>query len=168
MIAPIPWPLPHASLLSDAHLDALRTESKKKSSSSREKEKMGHIERQFEVVSSSNPERNYRIFIRRSVSNEDVFSVGLTLILPERDLVLCRYNSAHHGHRNILEKVKIPPSFHQHITTQRYIAADLDRDGFAILRTDYNSIDTALALLVNECNIEGIFKPDPQAKLFPS
>lgn len=163
----IPWPLPHVSLLTDGQLDALRSEPKKRSSSSREKEKMGHLGRQYDLVASVNSERHYRLFIRQSASNEDVFSVGLTLILPDGDLILCRYNSAHHGHRNILEKTKLPPAFHQHVATQRYISVGLDTDGFAILRTDYHSVDTALAMLVQECNIEGIFKPDPQAKLFP-
>lgn len=114
---------------------------------------MGHSGKQFELAASINP---------------DVFSVSLALILPENDLILCRYNSGHHGHRNILEKVKLPPAHHQHITTQRYISAGLDMDGFAILRTDYNSAQGALALLAYECNIDGIFKPDSQSKLFPT
>lgn len=166
MNALIPWPLPHPSLLSDSQLDALRLEPKKKSSASREKEKIGHLGRQYELVSELTPDRHYRLFIRQSASNEDVFSVGLALLLPEKDLILCRYNSAHHGHKNILEKTKIPPAFHQHIATQRYITAGLDIDGFATQREDYHSVDTALAMLVKECNIEGIFKPDPQSKLF--
>lgn len=162
----VPWPLPHVSLLTDMQFDALRAEPKRRVSSSREKEKMGHSERQYECVSINEPNRLYRLYIRQSISNEDVFSVGLTLLLPESDILLCRYNSAHHGHKNILEKAKIPPAFHQHISTHRYIAAGLDIDGFAIMRTEYDSAESALALLVQECNIEGIFRPDPQTKLF--
>ena len=169
-IAPLslPWPLPHVSLLTDAQLDVLRTEPKKKASASRAKDKQGHNERQYEVVAIANTERRYRLFVRQSLSNLDVFSVGLTLLLPENDLLLCRYNSAHHGHKNKIEGIKIPPAYHQHIVTQRYIAADINMDGFAILRTEYNSVDSALALLVQECNIEGILKSDPQIKLFQS
>lgn len=162
----VPWPLPHISLLSDQQLDALRKEPKVKVSASRGKEKLGHTERQFELAAVKNDERRYRVFVRQSASNPDVFSVGLTLLLPENDLVLCRYNSDHHSHRNKLEKEKIPCTFHQHIATHRYIAAGLDVGGFAIIRTEYNSVDGALALLVQECNIEGVYKPDPQAKLF--
>lgn len=161
----IPWPLPHHSLLTDSQFDGLRLEPKKKAASTRLKEKMGHFENQYELASSDNPERRYRLFVRQSVSNDAVFSVGLTLILPDGDLLLCRYNSGHHGHKNILEKQKIPPTPHQHITTQRYIGAGLDKDGFAIARTEYNSAQGALALLVQECNIEGILKDDPQSKL---
>ena len=163
----IPWPLPHISLVTDLQLDALRLEPKKKAGASREKEKMGHSGRQYELASAAESDRRYRLFVRQSLSNPDVFSVGLTLLLPAGDLILCRYNSGHHGHRNILEKVKLPPANHQHVTTQRYIAAGLDVTGFAILRTEYDSAESALALLVQECNIEGIIKLDTQAKLFP-
>lgn len=163
-----PWPLPHISLVTDAQFDALRLEPKSKVSASREKGKQGHIERQFDLTADNNPERRYRLFVRQSQFNSMVFSVGLTLLLPENDLILCRYNSDHHGHKNILEKEKLLPSFHQHIATHRYISAELNVDGYAIVRTEYNSVESALALIVQECNIGGISMPDLQSKLFPT
>lgn len=166
MSSTIPWPLPHLSLLTDAIFDALRTEPKRKATASRIKEKMGHAEQQFELAADACSSRRYRLFVRQSISNSDVFSVGLTLILPEGDIILCRYNSGHHGHKNILEKVKIPPACHQHIMTQRYVAAGLEHRGFAVLRTEYTSVEGALALLVTECNVQNVTKHDPQAKLF--
>lgn len=161
----IPWPLPHVSLLADSHFDALRRESKKKASGTRQKEKLGSTGRQYELAAADNSDRRYRLFVRQSSSNPDVFSVGLCLILPDGDLLLCRYNSGHHGHRNILEKEKLPCAHHQHLATARYVAAGLDIDGYAISRSDYNSVDGALAFLVQECNIDGIFKPDSQMNL---
>lgn len=166
MSSSIPWPLPHVGLLTDSILNALRTEPKRKASSSRIKEKMGHSEQQYELVADALPERRYRLFVRQSLSNSGVFSVGLTLILPDGDLILCRYNSGHHGHKNILEKVKIPPACHQHLMTQRYIVAGLEHRGFAVLRTEYTSVDGALALLVKECNVLNVLKYEPQTKLF--
>lgn len=163
----IPWPLPHRSLLSDAILDALRSELKEKVSASRSKDKMGHAGRQYELAAINNAARRYRLFIRQSLSNSEVFSVGLTLMLPEGDLVLCRYNSGHHPHRNILEKVRLPAAVHQHITTQRYIVAGLDASGFAVLRSEYNSVEGALGLLTKECNIANVVKSESQSKLFP-
>lgn len=163
----LPWPLPHISLVSDSHFDALRMEPKRKASASRLKQKMGHSERQYELVSAACPDRKYRLFVRQSIANQDVFSVGLTLIQSDGDLVLCRYNSGHHGHRNILEKTKLPPACHQHIMTHRYIAAGLESKGFAVLRTEYNSVEGALTLMVHECNILNVLQHDPQAKLFP-
>lgn len=162
----IPSPLPHISLVSDEVFDALRSEPKRKASSTREKVKAGHLEQQYELVSVASPERRYRLFLRQSTSNLDVFSVGLTLIMPEGDWVLCRYNSAHHGHKNILEKEKVPMTFHQHLLTQRYIAAGLESKGYAIARSEYNSFGTALALLVKECNVENVLKFSPQQPLF--
>jgi hypothetical protein len=161
----IPWPLPHVSLLSDSHFDALRGELKRKASGTRQKEKLGNTGRQYELAATDNPDRRYRLFVRQSSSNPDVFSVGLCLSLPDGDLLLCRYNSGHHGHRNILEKEKLPCAHHQHLATARYVAAGLDIDGYAVSRSDYNSVDGALAFLVQECNIEGILKADPQMNL---
>jgi hypothetical protein len=163
----IPWPLPHISLLTDTHFDALRLEHKKKASATREKQKMGHKEQHYELASTSNPERRFRLFIRQSTSNPDVFSVGLSLERSEGDLLLCRYNSGHHGHRNILEKQKLPATFHQHMATARYLAAGLDLDGFAVVRSDYSSVDGALAFLLQECNIEGILTLSTQMDLLP-
>lgn len=125
----IPWPLPHTFLITDAQFDALRREPKSRTGASREKGKQGHIEKQFELTADNNPQRRYRLFVRYSQFNLRVFSIGLTLLLPENDLILCRYNSDHHGHKNILEKEKLPPSFHQHIATHRYISAELEVDG---------------------------------------
>lgn len=162
----IPWPFPHISLTTDAILDAARTELKHKVNSSREKNKQGHKERQFELASAENPDRRYRLFLRQSLHNMDVFSVGLSLILLDGDLILCRYNSGHHSHRNKLEAEKVPATTHQHITTQRYVHLG-NPDGYAIVRTEYVTIQGALALMVKECNIEGVLKPDPQANFFP-
>ena len=166
MTSTIPNPLPHKSLVTDAIFDALRREPKRKASSTREKEKQGHFEQQFELAAVDAPARRYRLFLRRAASNPDVFSVGLTLIMPDGDWVLCRYNSGHHSHKNILEKEKIPPTFHQHLLTQRYIAAGLEAKGYAVARSEYNSFDSALALLVDECNVENVVKPNPQHPLF--
>ena len=163
----IPWPIPHISLLTDAQLDALRREEKRKASSTRKKEKLGHVERQYELASLNEEARRYRLFIRHSASNPDVFSVGLCLMQNEVDLILCRYNSGHHGHKNILEKEKIPAVCHQHIATARYIAEGLDIVGYAIARPDYTTVKGALAFLVEECNIVGVINPTLQIPLLP-
>jgi hypothetical protein len=166
MMATIPVPLPHISLVSDEIFNALRSEAKRKASSTREKVKMGHKEQQYELVAIAHPSRRYRLFLRQSASNPGVFSVGLTLIMPEGDWVLCRYNSGHHGHKNILEREKIPPTCHQHLLTHRYIAAGLEAKGYAVARSEYNSFEGALALLVSECGILNVLKHNPQQPLF--
>ena len=127
---------------------------------------MGHSEQQFELAATACPERRYRLFLRQSLSNPDVFSVGLSLTLPDADWTLCRYNSAHHGHRNVLEKEKIPPTFHQHLLVARYVAAKLEKRGYAVTRSEYNSFEGALALLVDECNVHNVLKHSSQQTLF--
>lgn len=128
---------------------------------------MGHIERQYELAAINENSRRYRLFVRHSASNPNVFSVGLCLIQNEEDLILCRYNSGHHGHKNILEKEKVPAICHQHIATARYIAAGLNVVGYAIARPEYTTVEGALALLLEECNIEGVVNPTSQMSLLP-
>ena len=161
----IPAILPSKELMTDQLLDALRLERKRKVSATREKAKMGHLERQFDLASEDEPARTYRVFLRQSATNPDVFSVGLTVSLADSDLVLCRYNSDHHSHRNILEKEKLTHCFHQHITKAHYLEAGLNDSGFAVMRTEYNSVESALALLIKECNIKGISVPQTQQNL---
>jgi hypothetical protein len=139
----------------DAELETLRTEVKKKTNFARLKTKFGHLEQRYELVSEDGL-RNYTIFTRRSEVNPGVFSAGLTLLMPDRNLVLCRYNSGHHPHRNILEKVKVPAVPHKHLATARYLVANLDPDGFAEPSQGYSAVDEALATLVHDCNVQGI------------
>lgn len=174
----IPSTIPSLDLLTDAMLDALRAEEKKKASGTRTKEKMGHLQQQFDLVASADHERQFTIFTRVSATKPDVFSVGLTLVLPDRHLILCRYNSGHHGHRNMLERERMSAVPHRHVATERYIAAGLDPDGWAEEMTGYATLEEALAKLVRDCNVQGILRPSepppeppapsPQQPLFPS
>lgn len=160
------WPRSDIHTLSDMELEFFRTEAKRKASGSREKAKMGHSGREFELTSELNPDRRFRLFIRQSTSNSAVFSVGLALILAGSDLRLCRYNSDHHGHRNILEKQRLPPMFHKHIATARYIAAGLDSDGFAEPATGYSTVQGALSRMLADCAIFGILAPQATEDFF--
>ena len=160
------WPLSDITALSDKELEFFRIESKRRASASREKAKMGHSGREYELTSELNPDRRFRLFIRQSTSHSGVFSVGLALILDGGDLILCRYNSGHHGHRNILEKQKLPPTFHKHIATARYIAAGLDPDGYAEATTDYSTAQGALSQMLADCAILGILAPQATEDLF--
>lgn len=160
------WPVSDISALSDKELEFFRVEIKRKASASREKAKMGHSGREYELTSELNPDRRFRLFIRQSTSNSGVFSVGLALVLEGGDLMLCRYNSAHHGHRNILEKQKLHATFHKHIATARYIAAGLDPDGYAEATTGYSTAQGALSQMLADCAILGILPTQATEDLF--
>lgn len=152
----INWPFSSIHDLTDQDLDEMRNENKIKSSFTREKTKIGHIERSYDLVAVSDRKRSYQLFTRKSITNHMVFSVGLTLVLPEKNLILCRYNGGYHGHKNILESTKLPIQSHRHITTARYIAAGLSPDGYAEIVSDYTTMEDALKIVLNICNISGI------------
>lgn len=152
----ITWPFSSISDLTDIDLDEMRVENKKKCSYTREKTKMGHAERSYDLVAVSEKNRNYQLFTRKSISNDMVFSVGLTLVLPDKNLILCRYNGGYHSHKNILEHEKVPTLAHRHITTARYIAAGLQPDGYAEIVSGYTTMEDALKIVLSICNISGM------------
>ena len=85
--------------------------------------------------------------------------MGLTLILPEQDLVLCRYNGANHTHRNRIENTKLGFGHYIHVATARYITADMDPDGFAEPTDRFQDAFSALACMVTDCCLGDILPP---------
>lgn len=119
--------------------------------------KGGHRERNFMLHDTRDATQSYRLFLRISLTNRSVFSAGLARVWPpEETLVLVRYNGPYHPHRNVLERSKVPPGCHRHLATHRYIAADLDPDGFAEAVSGYNSLDGAFQCLCKDCGIASL------------
>lgn len=149
---------------SDADLDDMRTTPKSiLNPTARWVTKGGHREKNYQLVAQRDPEECYRIFVRVSASRASVFSVGLARVFPsEKSLVLLRYNGAYHSHRNVIERNVVPPVYHRHIATQRYILAGNDPDGYAEPIERYNSVDTALDCLLRDCGIPSPSSPNQQ------
>lgn len=149
---------------SDQLLDRLRQVRKIKESASRERTKGQQVERNFECVSEERADLlggempwRFRIFTRRLVAfNDQGYSAGLVLLLPDRELVLCRYNGKGHYHTNQLERDQAGPGSHIHITTHRYIVGGKKPDGYAMATNRYNTLEGALYCLVTDCNVGGI------------
>lgn len=158
--------------ITDAQLDDMRATPKTLvNPSARWVPKGSHKEKNYHLVAQRNIDEKYRIFVRLSEHNAEVFSAGLVRVFgTDETLVLTRYNGAYHPHRNVLERTKVPAVCHRHIATERYIKAGLDPDGFAEAIADYNTVDGALATLFQHCGVgEGGSEPDQQpaqAELF--
>ncbi|CAG2132286.1 hypothetical protein [Cupriavidus numazuensis] len=156
------------SHLTDADLDRLRREPKKvENPSARWATKGGHREKNYQVRAIDDETAKYRVFVRVSVSNPAVFSVGLVRLFHSGGaLVLVRYNGAYHPHRNVIERNKLPAATHRHIATERYIRAGYDPDGFAELFEGYTTVDGALHCLVRDTLISGLStSPDAPQQL---
>lgn len=152
--------------LTDEQLDMMRTEPKRRVSATRVKVKGQHLEQQFECQADESEHRRYRVFTRQHARLPHIFSVGLCFTMSSGgDLVLCRYNGGYHSHVNVLEKVKVPATFHIHLATQRYIEAGRDPDGYAVETDRYATMTGALKCLVADCRIEGILDPDEPENL---
>lgn len=141
--------------LSDFDLDAMRLVSKTiMNPAARWVTKGGHREKNFVLCDTASPAAQYRVFFRVSATRRNVFSVGLARTYSSEEvLILVRYNSGHHPHRNILERTRVPAVCHRHLATQRYIRAGLDPDGYAEPISDYNSVDGAFDCLCRDCGI---------------
>jgi hypothetical protein len=142
-------------LLTDDDLEAMRRAPKIiVNSRARWATKPGHREKNFMLHDARDATQCYRAFLRISLTNPIVFSVGLTRVwAPDEALVLVRYNGPYHPHRNIVERTRVPAGCHKHIATHRYIQAGLDADGYAEPIHLYNSVEGAFDCLCRDCGI---------------
>lgn len=153
--------------MTDDELDKLRSVYKRRTAGTRRKEKGKHWEQQHDCEDASG--QRYRVFVRWNGELSFIFSVGLTLLRDgQDDLVLCRYNGSHHGHRNRLENTRFAAGFHIHTARANYIAAGMDPDGFAAATDRYTTVEGALRCLVADCNIHGVLQEgsSPNLDLF--
>lgn len=142
--------------ITDAQLDDMRETPKTiTNTGARWVAKGSHKEKNYHLVADRNNEEKYRIFVRISEHNATVFSAGLVRVFAgDQTLILARYNGGYHPHRNVIEATKVPAVCHRHVTTERYIQAGHDPDGFAEARTDYNNVEGAFAALCRQCGID--------------
>lgn len=151
--------------ITDAQLDDMRTTPKRIiNPGARWVTKGSHKERNFHLVADRSDEEKYRIFMRVSEHNSDVFSAGIVRVFgTDETLVLARYNGGYHAHRNVMERTKVPAVCHRHVATERYIKAGHDPDGFAEPITDYNTVEGAFDMLCQHCGVsDSSGDPPPQ------
>lgn len=104
-------------------------------------------------VLSDDETYKFSIFVRQSTRLASSFSAGLVWHSGEDNLVLMRCNGSSHVHGNKLERETIRMLPHIHIATARYICIGKRSEGFAEATSAYNSVDGALAVLLQRCNI---------------
>ena len=153
--------------LSGRALEQLRCEPKRvENPRARTIRKAGHEERNFELRSEASEERTYRLFVRQSTFRPAAFSVGLVLCTPSGGTVLlARYNGGSHAHRNRVERQRLPPGPHRHLTVRRYLDAGLRPDGYAETDGRFVSLAAALRCLIADCGIQGMPSDPDQGML---
>ena len=154
-------------VLTDGRIQSLLFSSKKViNSSTRDKTKGKHLERNYEVVCLGTNEYSFNLFVRQSILIENDFSCGLIWNMPSGEIItLIRYNGSSHSHPNHLEQEKLGFNCHIHKATERYIKAGKKAEGYAEVTDRYSTVEGALHCLVKDCNIAGVTTNPDQLKL---
>ena len=110
------------------------------------------------VVESNDKTERFKLVVRQNKTGMEDLSCGLQwLPAGGASLILARYNGPSHEHPNRLEKTKVSFACHIHLTTERYLQANLKPEGFATTEAaTYQTCNGALHQLLMDCNITGL------------
>src|SRR5713226_10484977 len=119
------------SLTDDKIQQLLKTRKRVTSPKAREVADANHMKRDY-TVKSDDEQEDFVLFTRQNKTVTEDFSCGLRWIAPGSEgLILARYNGASHPHPNHLERNTLQFVPHIHLTTERYLRANLKPEGFA-------------------------------------
>ncbi len=110
-----------------------------------------HRQRAFQVSGGSDDEARFLIYQRENLLDKFDYSSGI-LYLPRgaSSLTLARYNGPSHEHREIVYRT------HIHRASEKAIAAGLKPESDAEETDRFETLEGALACLVNDFNVTGI------------
>jgi len=154
-------------LYTEAELEALRSMPKQvENPRAYWQEKPGarpvHRQRNFQASAGSDSGLRFLIYQRQNLRDDNDFSCGISH-QPEgaASLTLARYNGPSHEHGNIVYRP------HIHRATEAAIAAGRKPESDAEATSRFNSVEGALACLIEDFNVTGIESPrDDEPRLF--
>ena len=122
----------------------------------------GHRQRRFQASGDGDEETRFSIYQRENLNDELAFSCGISY-LPRGgpSLTLARYNGPSHEHGTI--------SFRPHIhrATEGAIAAGKKPESEAEETTRFETLEGAMACLIEDFNLTGIRAQHDRPRLFP-
>ena len=148
-------------LLSNDDLDALRSTSKRVTNpGARWTEKPGrHRQRNYHAESEDGG--RYRIYLRQNLDDPRDFSCGLALLhRGGKPLSLIRYNGSSHPHGDIRYRC------HVHRATAEALVVGRKIDSHAEETDRYNTLEGALACLIDDCGVQGLSARHDEGDLF--
>ena len=120
-----------------------------------------HRQRNFRAVGESDGTAKFQIYQRQNLSDEHDFSCGI-LYLPRggESLTLARYNGPSHEHGDI--------AYHPHIhhASERAILAGRKPESEARPTDRFQSLEGALACLVEDFRVTGLSSTETDPRLF--
>lgn len=144
-----------SKLYSDQELDDLQRMPKRVTNpGARWLDKPGHQQRNFQVRGKGEHLSNFSVYQRQSLLDECDFSCGIVYI-PQggRRLTLARYNGPSHRHGEIDYRP------HIHRATAKAIAEGKKPESEADETDRFQTLDAALACLLDDFNVGGLSAP---------
>ena len=143
-------------LYTDSELDELQSIPKRATApgarwSDKPKERPAHRQRNFPIVAQQDKDKRFSVYQRQNLADESDFSCGIAY-LPRggRPLTLARYNGPSHEHGDIAWRA------HIHRATEAAIAAGRKAESEAKETDRYETLEGALACLIEDFNLSGI------------
>jgi hypothetical protein len=109
------------------------------------------------VVTSTDGQRRFHVFIRQSEDFPENFSIGLEHI-PEDgsgSIILLRCNGPHAAHISLVDLPAHHYVHHVHTATPEAIEVGFRSERDAQITSEYGTFQDALAYFVRRCNISG-------------
>lgn len=154
-------------LYTDEELDGLRSIPKRVSNpgarwSPKPKVKPGHRQRRYQAAGDADEETRFSIYQRENLNDAGDFSCGIAFLPPGGPpLTLARYNGPSHEHGDI--------SYHAHIhrATERAMATGRKPESVAEETDRFETLEGAMACLVEDFNLTGIRAQHDRPRLIP-
>ena len=119
-----------------------------------------HKQRSFKAVGEGGEERRFEIYQREGLLDRSDFSCGIVYVaLDGARLTLARYNGPGHEHGDILYRP------HVHQATERAITAGRKPEREAEETQRYQTLEGALACLIEDFNVVGLEAVHDQSRL---
>ena len=114
----------------------------------------GHYLSELEVTGEDG--NRFELRLRQATRDPLAFSAILSVLDIEglRRFRLRRYNGRSHGHRNLIERQKLPIGFHIHQATERYQLMGCREDAYAEPTDRYGNLWDAVSCLIADCGFE--------------
>ncbi len=124
------------------------------------KARPAHSQRTYQVTAIDDG-RRFLVYLRQSLFDENSFSCGISYLpATGSSLTLARYNGSSHVHGDI---AYLP---HIHRATEKAIAAGKKPESEAVETDRYETLDGALARLVDDFRLQGIRTQRDQPRMF--
>lgn len=108
----------------------------------------------FKLISKSDKDIIFRVFMRKSIIFPENFSIGLVYLTPSnQDVTLLRYNGIHQHKNKVINNNQFE-NFHIHQATCEALSEGFAAESYAIETRDYDTYEKALFCFWKDIKIQ--------------